>query len=307
MNTTPIYTQLERVFTPYGKSAESCEIRAIQPKTGEVVQKWFAMEPKYLQKAAVFCDELCEDYDVYFGVLPRVNGGGYDSDVNYAAHLWVDIDAGKGDNPERDVLDRLQRVRGVLPMPSMVVLSGSGGAHLYWQLAEVVSLPDTAARMAFSGVLRRLCRHIGGEPPSAHPDLSCVNVSRILRVVGTLNHKHDPKKQVMMVTPDTPDLFDLAWWKAHLPMEPAAPVKQKFIYDPNKFPDGIAPGIRRWAEQGYPEGKRHQDLTGAAKWLKRDCKLPDERGWNLFVLKASRSNGGRQIDESELEKVWNWA
>jgi hypothetical protein len=80
-----------------------------------------------------------------------------------------------------------------LPIPTAVVASGSGGFHAHW----VVERPLTAAEwfpvaLALSAALQ------------AH-DIKCdtqctVDIVRILRIPGTLNHKHEEPKPVTLMS-----------------------------------------------------------------------------------------------------------
>jgi hypothetical protein len=79
---------------------------------------------------------------------------------------WVDLD-------DRGALARL---RAFLQRPTLVVASGSGGAHAYWRLAHEHSADDIEAAN------RKLCAALEG-------DAACTDRARIMRVPGTVNHK----------------------------------------------------------------------------------------------------------------------
>jgi len=115
--------------------------------------------------------------DVYVGVLPRTcESGGRDA-ISQAGVVWADCDS-----PEAVA------ALAAFPLPpSMVVRSGSGeNAHAYWLLSEPVDL-DLAEE-----VNKRIARALGGD--KVH------DAARILRVPGTLNHKHEPPAEVELVT-----------------------------------------------------------------------------------------------------------
>jgi hypothetical protein len=116
---------------------------------------------------------LAARFNVFVGVAPRVREGGTEVDVQRVWTLWVDCDS-----PEA-----LERLHSFEPQPSIVVLSGSGGAHGYWPLRE--PLPPPWAQRAN----RRLALALGADRASTDP-------ARILRAVGTLNHKHHPARVV---------------------------------------------------------------------------------------------------------------
>jgi len=83
-----------------------------------------------------------------------------------SAVVWVDID-------EPSHLDRL---RGFKHRPHAVVASGSGGAHAYWRLAEIVSGDQCEE------INRKLAAAVGADPASC-------NRGRIMRAPGTRNYK----------------------------------------------------------------------------------------------------------------------
>ncbi|HVX34027.1 MAG TPA: DNA-primase RepB domain-containing protein [Solirubrobacterales bacterium] len=87
--------------------------------------------------------------------------------VESSAVAWVDID-----DPRR-----LAALRRFAHRPHAVVASGSGGVHAYWLLAE--ELP--AGRC--ESLNRKLAAALGADPVSA-------NRGRLLRLPGSLNHKH---------------------------------------------------------------------------------------------------------------------
>jgi RepB DNA-primase from phage plasmid/CHC2 zinc finger len=89
--------------------------------------------------------------------------------------LWVDADSAES-------VDELIRFE---PAPTLLVWSGSGGAHAYWRLRGPVSAADGERAK------RRLAHHLGA-------DTSAIDCARILRPPGTLNHKHDPPKPVTL-------------------------------------------------------------------------------------------------------------
>ncbi len=299
---------LRHLFTPYGaENTTLCEIRMFSGRD-RCLSRYFGLSK--LDAAADFAREQAAYYDVCVGVLPRdqvalPGKAGEDWHVDQAAWLWCDVDrAGASD---AQMIEFLGGVRRKLPKPRMMVLSGSGGGHLYWRLPEVHPLPDEAARKAFSAILRRLVLAIGAGPEGLHADRSCCNVSRILRVPGTKNHKHSPAAKVHGIIYDDYDEMPLSGWDAILPWEPAPPPRPQFRTS-GAYSDrqSVPPGLLRWAEAGYPEGNRHHDLVGAAAWLRRETDLPEHVAYDLFLSKAQNSPGRRALTADELDKAWAW-
>jgi hypothetical protein len=121
--------------------------------------------------------ELTPTAHVFIGAAPRVRKSGTAHAVERVWTLWVDLDG-------RDALDRLRAFR---PLPALVIRTGSEGcAHAYWPLRESVS--PTWARRAN----RRLALKLGG-------DMASTDAARVLRAVGSLNHKHQPPAPVECV------------------------------------------------------------------------------------------------------------
>jgi hypothetical protein len=96
----------------------------------------------------------------------RVPVPGNDS-VESSAVAWVDID-----DPRR-----LGALRRFAHRPHAVVASGSGGAHAYWLLAEELPAEHCEA------LNRKLAAALGADPVST-------NRGRLMRLPGSLNHKH---------------------------------------------------------------------------------------------------------------------
>lgn len=118
--------------------------------------------------------ELARTVNVFIGAAPRVRQDGTAHAVERVWTLWADLDG-------RDALDRLRAFR---PLPALVIRTGSDGcAHAYWPLREPV--PPTWARRAN----RRLALKLGG-------DVASTDAARVLRAIGSLNHKHRPPAPV---------------------------------------------------------------------------------------------------------------
>lgn len=80
-----------------------------------------------------------------------------------------------------------------LPIPSAVVMSGSGGFHAHWALDQDLS-PEEWQPLAFA-LANAINQH------GLIADTQCtVDVARILRVPGTLNRKTEPPTQVKLLS-----------------------------------------------------------------------------------------------------------
>ena len=305
------YRFLSELYSPYSQDQNLlCEIRSLEKNRGEkVLTRYFGFDE--LAAAAQFAKQQSEVYDVYMGVLPRFcNAGpgkaGADTHVDTAGWLWCDID--RGDASQEEVIEFLSQKQARMPKPRMVVLSGSGGTHLYWKLAATHAIPEMEDRKSFSAILRRLVLQVGFGPSNLHADKSCCNPSRILRVPGSLNHKHDPAVRVEGILCDNYDQLTVDDWDKTLPFEPlpAYQVRPKFTTT-TQIATGVSSGLLRWAEAGYREGNRHHDIVGAAAWLRRSTDLPEPIARDLFMMKAQNSPSARPLTPEELDSAWNWA
>jgi hypothetical protein len=158
-----------------------------------------------------------------------------------ATVAWVDID-------ERTNLDR---VRAFPHRPSLVVYSGSGGAHAYWKLAR--PLPPEEVEAAN----RKLASALGG-------DLSSTDSPRIMRVPGSVNHKAG--------RPCLLAYADLA--------RPGIPVGRLCagLEDPDRPPPQPDPAIlRRWARRNAADDARRIPPP-VYFWLLARVAVPESGG-----------------------------
>jgi len=100
--------------------------------------------------------------------------------------------------------------------PSVLIDSG-GGLHAYWLLREPFVLDSDDRREAGRIIQQLWVLTVGGDP-AVH------DLTRVLRVPGTLNHKYDPPRQVEYLEYDLTRRYPLQALTAHLPaVQEAAP------------------------------------------------------------------------------------
>lgn len=164
------------------KGCGEIEIRGIIPGSKPLCSFHSSIE-KALQKAL----ELSEQgYNAYMGVNPRMGGGGKKVNVHYLTAFFVDLDVGtaghKKDSNFPSKEDAWKAIKQFPLQPSLIVDSG-GGFHLYWILEEPVAVEQCGVEKleAINSVLSR----------DLHGDPGTHDISRILRVPGTLNYKND--------------------------------------------------------------------------------------------------------------------
>ena len=127
--------------------------------------------------------------NVWAGIHPRCEvGRSGDASVTRAVLLPVDLDGKDFADDWRTGKARawqvVQQLMGGPLEPTMVNDSGRGW-HLFWVLAEPLdfSVPEELA--AYTGLVARLARALGGDPSIKNPE-------RVMRVPGTFNMKEHP-------------------------------------------------------------------------------------------------------------------
>jgi len=230
-----------------------------------------------LDSAAARALTLAPRQDVYVGATPRARRPAVDSGHRAGARsavdeswvLWVDCD-----RP-----DSHHRLQVFSPRPALAVASGSGGTHAYWPLVRAVG-PDLLEHAN-----RCLALALDGDRQS-------VDAARILRPLGTLNHKHSPPRPVEPRWFDEGAAVELDAVLASLPELPgsAAGVGAVRPRDPRGDPLlAIPPGIYVPVLVGTPlnrEGKvscpLHDDRTPSLH------AFGPGRGWRCFGCGAGR-------------------
>ena len=126
-------------------------------------------------EAYAFAEKHQEEYHVYYGVCSRKARKPAIEFVGTAYAVWADMDA-EEHRPKKELLRTVLR-RAILP-PSAIIDTGRG-YHLYWLLREPSTQLDevTAANIAVQELLS---------------SDAVSDVTRIMRVDGTLNHKVAP-------------------------------------------------------------------------------------------------------------------
>ena len=162
-----------------------------------------------MAKAERYCLRMAATKDVYFGIgLVRADltsGRGKADDVVAIPGLWLDIDTGteghKGAKYPPDI-NTAWRIAKEFPVkPSLAVHSGYG-LHVYWCFNEllVTDTPDKRARAAaLSSDFQKQMRDMFASHGYKLDNTS--DLARVLRVVGTKNHKAENEKPVRVIFP----------------------------------------------------------------------------------------------------------
>jgi len=204
--------------------------------------------------------------DVYVGCAPRTRRHGGRDAVDRAFALWADCDG----------QDAVAALEGFEPAPAIVIASGSGSnCHAYWPLTQPLASDEV------EGANRRLAYALGADPASA-------DAARILRIPGTLSHKHDPPTAVDAVRLDTDRSIDASDVVGSLPEPPApAPALEVIVPIAHRSDDpllAIAPEVyvRRLLGIDVPRNRKvpcpfHEDRHASLHVYETA-----ERGWYCF-------------------------
>src|SRR4051812_44366919 len=147
--------------------------------------------------------------DVYVGCAPRLRRHGGRRAIERGHVLWVDCDGEQA----------VAALEAFEPAPAIVIASGSGSnCHAYWPLREPLQ------RDELERANRRLAYALGADPASA-------DAARILRVPGTLSHKHRPPTPVRALRLETERRLEAAEIAGCLP-DPPQPCRTA-VYAPD--------------------------------------------------------------------------
>lgn len=152
-------------------------------------------------------------HNVYYGLgfqakEPDPGKRGKANDVTCLPCLWIEIDVQgdghKSDNLPPTIEEALALAHRFPKEPSIVVMSG-GGIHCYWLLDTPLVFKDDEERDAGKTLVRRFQATIRGYASENGWKVdNTSDISRVLRVPGTLNHKSSPPLpvRIMDINPD---------------------------------------------------------------------------------------------------------
>jgi hypothetical protein len=137
---------------------------------------------------------------LYFcvGTLRDGAAGRSKSNVGWIIGLHADIDFKDHDYTPEEIQRRLDQAL----VPASLVIGTGGGLHCYWLFHEAeAATPEMVARV--EAALRRLADHLGGDP-------QCAEISRLMRVPGTVNYKREVPVAVRVLQDQPAARYELA-------------------------------------------------------------------------------------------------
>ncbi len=141
-----------------------------------------------------------QDQDCYLGLGWATTAGVphrrlKSADVAALPGVWLDVDVGQAGHKKGNLPPDLESATGLLaavPLAPTLIVHTGGGLHAYWLFDQPWRLDDAgraaAARLVeqWQKPFRALARQAGWDVDATH------DLARVLRVPGTLNHKHTP-------------------------------------------------------------------------------------------------------------------
>jgi hypothetical protein len=153
---------------------ERLELRLRRRSDNAIKRVFCSSVQEFLIKAKFYSPH----WDAYFGVATRYGDlSGKKRDCYRVCTTWSDID-------RRKIEDCVFK-----PPPDILVSSGSG-VHSYWRLTDPFLVRGEGEKWEpIEAVNRALAQKFKG-------DHNTIDIARVLRVPGTLNHKTSPAREV---------------------------------------------------------------------------------------------------------------
>jgi hypothetical protein len=132
--------------------------------------------------------------------------------------LFCEVDAKdeEGSTPQLRKVKAYNRIIDAPIAPTLLIDSG-GGYHAYWYLVDTIHLDDSN-RAAMSSLQARWVEFIGADKASK-------DLTRVLRVLGTTNHKYPDKPTVKIVEYTPGLLYRLDDFESLLPAQAPKPIE----------------------------------------------------------------------------------
>jgi RepB DNA-primase from phage plasmid len=195
-------------------------------RPGGTMRRLGFYDARNLDRISGEIERTARSADVWVGAAPRAREDGTVNGVARGWCLWADLDG----------CHALEQLLAFPVQPSIVIRSGSDCcAHAYWPLREPLSAAD------LQRANRRLALALGA-------DMAATDAARILRVAGTLNHKHEPPREVICTRLEL-DIFTATEIVGSLPdshhytRPPRSGVQQR-SNDPDRVLDALVRTVR---------------------------------------------------------------
>jgi predicted P-loop ATPase len=235
-----------------------------------------------------------KEHDLYFGVATRnasiegTNQTGSIDTLKSIPGLWLDVDFGseghKGKKypPTRE--DALSFIDSLDINPSAIIESGNG-FHVYFFFDESYDVSDIESRNRFSRLSSRLFSH--AQSLASRKGWQIDNVSdltRILRVPGSYNHKTNPRKPVSILRLDSAIRYSLIDLEAKLNVDSISS-------------ESLSSGRKSHQASNASNNQREQELENCEflKHCRDNAVSLSEPHWKLSIQTLAKSKQGAEI------------
>jgi len=176
-------------------------------------KKTWSFSANDLRMMANAAHAIQDERDVYYGLGGSMgdiadNNRPLANNVSFIPALWMDIDILGPAHKQTDLPATVEEAHSILPdflQPSITVWSGNG-MHMYWLLKEAWTFDTQEENLRASNLMIRLQAYIKSLAQERGWKFdSTADLSRVLRVPGTINHKLG-QKQPVYITHFSPDL-----------------------------------------------------------------------------------------------------
>ena len=205
--------------------------------SGGVRQTYFHSADE-LAEAAEYHDS--EGWDMYFAMSNfKEEGTRKGEDAKQIKSFFLDLDCGedkvaegKGFATQGDALRRLQEFIVSLELPKPLIVNSGRGIHVYWVLSESVPVEQWKP---VADHFKRKCKEFGLEIDPAVP----ADIARVLRIVGTHNHKPETPAPVKVIG-EKPDTVNFDFFASKLGIDTIpVPYKRANAEGPASLRDAI--------------------------------------------------------------------
>jgi hypothetical protein len=163
-------------------------LTAVPVEGGKLTTVTFAAKDG--KKVTAWLKRLGKDHNIYFSVNPTtsdVSKKASREDILRVEYLHVDVDPRAGESLKDEQERILQKIREFKPVPTTVIFSG-GGYQAFWRLEEPIQIDgDVTKAESAKRYNMQLEVRLGGD--------NCHDVSRIMRLPGTMNRPNAKKRK----------------------------------------------------------------------------------------------------------------
>ncbi len=183
-------------------------------KRGKSKVTFWTDSPQQLAKTA---DLRAMDHDVYVGVCGRVGGKTsserlLETEASFIPAFVLDIDIDRGEHSKTGKkyapsLEAAGQLIANLPLPPTMIIQTGGGYQCWWVFNEPEELDSDEARLRLKGLWRGWNEFVRDRARALGFTIdSTFDLSRVMRVPGTYNHKQTSPRDVYIVK-HSPDIL----------------------------------------------------------------------------------------------------